>query len=80
MDFSVCSELRTVRGFLEEKDALALLEDPDTVLAIDVVSNAVGYGEQVMCVCVCVCVCVCINTYIHTYILTYLLTNIHTYI
>ena len=34
-----------MRSFLEEKDALALLEDEETALAIDVVSNAVGYGQ-----------------------------------
>lgn len=45
MDFSVKADIRTVHTFLGERGGLGVLEDPDAGQAIEVVSNASGYGQ-----------------------------------
>lgn len=46
IDFSLQADIRTVYSVLEDKGGLDLLEDPDTPVAIDAVSNLSAYGEE----------------------------------
>ena len=46
IDLSLKTEIKSVHSFLEARGGLALLDDPETVIAIQAVSNAVGVGED----------------------------------